>query len=276
MSKWMKHIALLLLTALALPGLSGCFETPEPEDLPDRLLVQAYLWSGAPAWDITLQYVNPATGAQRAASGLQVNLTQGTTTILLEEEVAGSGRYEDRQGQWIIEPGLVYDLLIVDGENRYYASTQVPYPANEYAINSEAFSVGDSSEVLPSYIEVDWFDANAGQRPGWYKAAISPVEQDTLVPIAPAKQLLDSQAVYTLIYEEPVQESSLFIFPGLVEYYGAHKLTITAYQSAYINFADAEPGTIINLGSDAPGNIVNGLGIFSGFTRSEIIFFVED
>ena len=276
MARQILHTVLLLFACSGLLCLSGCFETPEPQNINDRLLVEGYLFANTTAHDIRLQYINAESGTQRPASGLLVALTHGEETILLEEESPGSGVYADLNEQWIIEPGEVYELGIEDEGAVYFAETEVPYPIGEYFINSDVMSVSDSSEFFPNFLEVSWLDENEGDEPGYYSAEIFAIEQDTAFFIDPPRPVLDSQEVYLDIYDRPVQESEVFVFPGFVEQYGIHKLLITSYNEEYVAFAEAEPGTIINLGANAPGNIINGVGIFSAFAYSEVFFIVED
>lgn len=256
-----------------LAGLAGLFvscEKAAESNAADYPVVEAYLVAGQPVRvrlyrqkDLTdtATYGEPVTG-------LQLELSDGSTTIALSEGTAGVYGYS---GTDFLKAGTTYRLRFSYLGNEISASAVMPSPVQGFAITAHEVSVTADATGFPGpggggidsvALTSTWKNADSL----YHVLVLKNIER------YPDPLSFRTGPLSSTVFTGKGESHALFY--RSLQYSGAHRLILFRTEKAYVDMLTTNSNTNSQKLSNPPGNITNGFGIFTAMQADTLSFSV--
>jgi hypothetical protein len=265
-----------LITVFALVGLiAGCDGgSTAPTSTP--LVVEAYLFAGAPVEDVAISEVIPLGSTDTVGTPVadaEVVLSRGAKSYRLEP-VGTSGRYHYVGTDLTVTAGDQFTLRVSRGDLVVTGETVVPAPPTSLTLDKTVLSVPNFSGGPPAgggftldSIRVSW-DNPSGD---WFFLAIQSLDPDPEY-ILPS----DIQGRFGgfRLRLSPTASTGQTITFQLLEVLGHHRATLYRVNKEYADLYQNRIQDSRDL-NEPPTNLTGGLGIFSAFGGQSVDFTVQ-
>jgi len=255
----------------------GC--NPVPEVVSDNYVIEAYLFAGEPARNISIKTLVPLSkpeGQSVSIANANVLLKKGGKSFTLEYN-SGTNKYRYSGNDLEILPQEVVNLEVEVNGRVATASTSVPTPPIHIrsskpqmvipTIKSGAdFLTGNP--LADAEILVHWSNPT-----NELHYTVIEFRSNLLRPILPS----DVQAVVDGILEDfaiittPSTDTTLIVNGALLPSYGPYMIKIYKVNQEYADLYESEEQDSRDL-NEPPSNIINARGIFSAFASDSIAF----
>ncbi len=274
----MKQISICTFVALAI-SLATCSKEYEPH--PQRLVVEAFLFTGLPSTDISVKQMKSieGDGAEQFLPGANVTLTRATNVFPLTFNPSTS-RYEYEGGAPLsVSSGDTFKIQVTLGEQSANAVTIVPQAPTGIQISSSTiripqinydFSLADQVRDLfeTARLGLTWDNPDNGIYFVVIESRATSI--DPILPSQLPQQLKDLLSTFRFI-SSPTNIPTFEIVGVALETYGRHVAKVYRVNPEYDALFNNPPQDSRDL-NEPPTNITNGVGIFSAFASDSVFF----
>lgn len=233
-------------------------DTSDPETW---IVVQGVLVEGEYAQvRLTHPVAFEASSAAEGITGAIVLLDGPNGTVRLSEIAGSNGVYSDTSGEMQIEAGATYSLSVSKGDEKVFATAQVPASIGLVQSSATSIPIDPASTGQPIY-SIFWTQVE-----GFTHVLTLDVQEELpiQIPFSVNAGNFDEQ------YAFPVPGQGTTIFDTDFYYYGNHKLTVFAIPEAYDAIFFYQNGTGGEQVTEGPDNIEGGSGYFTAVSKLEV------
>lgn len=257
----MKNSILPILFSALMILAAACTRETDVASLGPKAVVESYLMAGDTVQvKISEESITGTVDSLIPIGGLSVYIISNGVTYPLAD--AGNGIYTNEL--LIAQAGLTYDLHFEYNGQLITATTKVPdmpagFTGSATTITAPTPGIGGT---LPDPVVYTWNNPNNE----YHLLLVRCIETDP-VEIGSGAILIGAGTFRT----EPTQASVQHITPMRFRYYGLHEVTLYRILPEYAALYEDNGNNSTNL-TTPPGNIVNGLGIFTGVNFSDKLY----
>jgi len=189
---------------------------------------------------------------------LNVTVTENAVSTILAQDPTGN--YISTQ--FIVSEGNTYTIEFEYQGNKISAQTQIPFQPLNYSCNITQFSMSEMRSMGPQNINpvtLSWVAIDNS----YFLTIVENVESS---PIAINTGMPNRPHVFR---NSPVQGNNFQIPMPSFSYYGEHRVILYKLNPEYAALYENNGSSSLNLTSP-PGNISNGLGIFTGINADTL------
>jgi hypothetical protein len=244
-------LSLFLMLCIAGALISCVKQVPVPEQAEKVLVVNGFLETGLPVNHIHLSGLNTGDGIN-GVSGLDVHISDGETTVQLQERADGSGFY-DGEDTFIIQYGRNYFLEFLWNGKTVTAQTKSTPLLQNLSVSKPYLDIEQGNDL----IFLEWEGLNQGSfNEYFYLVTIQPLANvDDLEYINRAYGEQSTPRTISLTYNP-----ELTLVNDFFNYYGEHLIQIRAISKEHEGLFRAQ----LDYSQNAPGNIMGAAGFFVG------------
>lgn len=268
----MRNILFILLASV----LFSCEEVYQTDENTSIPVVRAFIRTDDPVDDIYLSLVEPL-GSDSSSSVITINDAQpkivwNTLEYPLIPTVEKPGYYHYDGNDLAIDVGQVYRLEFEYNGQTVYGSTQIEEPPTNVRIEFDSLSVRQiQTEIERIFLQafaqmvipITW-EGNEGD---YYFITIELLEEEP--KLIDLTNILPDPGIFV---SPPFQDREFILRPVLeFRHFGVHSIRVYSVGQDYAFMYETLDQDSRNL-SEPYSNITNGVGIFAGFSYTEILF----
>jgi len=257
-----------LFIAVSLAALNGC--DTDSSLLPENelLVVRAYLYAGERVTDVQVTTTFGLTSDDSTGQPINnaaVTLEKADKIYSLTASRGDSGYYHDAGNDLAVNVGDVFKISVAHNGKMVTAETIIPAPPRQLAISKSELLVNTSTPFDTSSLTLSW----EAEETFYFvvvenlEASPTPINQ-TPFPGGPRGQLRSFRS-------RPIRESRYTIRRFDLTYLGEHRAKVYKVNREYANLYAFGQQDSRNL-NEPETNIKNGLGVFAGFSSTEVKF----
>ena len=248
--------------------LSGC-DTDSPL-LPENesLVVRAYLYAGEPVTDVQVTTTFGLTADDttgRPINNATVTLEKTGKIFLLSASRGDSGYYHYAGNDLTVNTGDAFKIAVAHNGKIATAETIIPLPPRQLTISKNELLVNTSTPFDTSSLTLNWEAEET-----FYFVVIENLEASP-TPISPTPFPGGPRGQFRSFRSRPIRESSYSIRRFDLTYLGEHRAKVYKVNREYANLYAFGQQDSRNL-NEPETNVKNGLGVFAGFSNTEVKF----
>ena len=248
--------------------LSGC-DTDSPL-LPENesLVVRAYLYAGEPVTDVQVTTTFGLTADDttgRPINNATVTLEKTGKIFLLSASRGDSGYYHYAGNDLTVNAGDAFKIAVAHNGKTATAETIIPLPPRQLTISKNELLVNTSMPFDTSSLTLNWEAEET-----FYFVVIENLEASP-TPINPTPFPGGPRGQFRSFRSRPIRESSYSIRRLDLTYLGEHRAKVYKLNREYANLFAFGQQDSRNL-NEPETNVKNGLGVFAGFSNTEVKF----
>lgn len=260
----MKLSEIFFFTFASISVLTSCSKTDSDSQNDGKIVIESYINPGKlikvkatkeilyTSEDTTAQYVND----------LQITISDGTNSELMV--YIGDGTYQSTS--IIALENLSYTMKLLYNGEEVSSATTIPIKPKDYVISEDSIQIEQMVQGQPpsgnpegNSVDLSW----TSNDDVYYLVVVENTETD------PDTINAKAGAFNRVFRADPFQGNNYQLRRQNFSYYGLHRIILFSLNAEYAYLYEMTGNNSLNL-TTPPGNITNGLGIFTGINSDTL------